>query len=442
MFVGIAIGSLLNQTFHNFEIIVINDGSTDNTVKCIKRFQDERIVYVELKQHMGYPLAINEGIDRARGNYIAFLNSNDIALKNRLKVQYNYLEKNIEFGGVGSNATIINESGSIIKIFNQSQSHELIKISLLKDIAVINSSLFVRRILLINNKIYFNTKNKYSSDFEFQIQCSEYFSIACINEPLIQSRLNISKTNIAINERNRSINELRLSQLKKFKTRLSIDNMNFYIKVMSGNILTEDDLEKGITFLNQLIKANHQLNLYDEENLFEFFKTIIIGNQSNLQLGGWSIDKEVISFIKQKIVKGSTILEFGSGIGTNHLLADYNVISIEHDPIFLVNRGLNHQCIYAPILSNWYDREIVKHILREKVNLIIVDGPPSHLRGGLLVNLDLFKKIETPVIFDDVNRPFDKEIMIQFCSVLGYTYSIYPGGSKLFAYCTKKIDNT
>lgn len=90
-----------------------------------------------------------------------------------------------------------------------------------------------------------------------------------------------------------------------------------------------------------------------------------------------------------------------------------------------------------PLKKGWYRRSVVKKCISLKYDLIIIDGPPRELRKGILNNLSCFRSIYCPVIFDDVNRPEDKEIMLTFCKKMGYDFKIITGPRKAFAHCSK-----
>ena len=97
-----AIKSVLNQTYQDFEVIVVDDGSTDNTEEVIKEFQkkDERIKYVRHEKNKGGSAARNTGIKAARGAYIAFLDSDDEWLPEKLKKQMKFFKNASPEGGV------------------------------------------------------------------------------------------------------------------------------------------------------------------------------------------------------------------------------------------------------------------------------------------------------------------------------------------------------
>jgi len=86
------INSVLNQTFQNFEIVIIDDGSSDDTEQIIKKFNDERVKYIK-QQNSGPSNARNNGIKKAEGRYIAFLDSDDEWLPQKLEKQVCFLEK-------------------------------------------------------------------------------------------------------------------------------------------------------------------------------------------------------------------------------------------------------------------------------------------------------------------------------------------------------------
>jgi glycosyltransferase involved in cell wall biosynthesis len=114
-FLSDQLDSLLNQTFENFEIIVINDGSSDNTTSIVKNYTalDPRIKLVDNEFAKGIAGALNTGLKYAVGKYIARADGDDIHVPDRLKTQYEYLEKFPEIGIVGANAMIFNSAGSI-----------------------------------------------------------------------------------------------------------------------------------------------------------------------------------------------------------------------------------------------------------------------------------------------------------------------------------------
>lgn len=108
-----SIDSILNQTYKNFEFIIINDGSTDKSLAIIQSYNDRRIVVLNQK-NTGLAKALNNGIAIASGKYIARMDADDIAMPNRLDLQVAFLESNADYVIVGSNAAFIDVNGEYL----------------------------------------------------------------------------------------------------------------------------------------------------------------------------------------------------------------------------------------------------------------------------------------------------------------------------------------
>lgn len=105
-FIGESIESILNQTFTDFEFIIINDGSKDDTAKVVEKYakKDKRIKFVNNKENKGLIAVLNEGLDICRGKYIARMDSDDIAYPERFAKQIKYMEAHPECGVLGTAA--------------------------------------------------------------------------------------------------------------------------------------------------------------------------------------------------------------------------------------------------------------------------------------------------------------------------------------------------
>lgn len=104
-----AIDSILGQTFRDFELIVLNDCSRDSTEAIILSYQDPRVVYMKNEENLGVAGTLNRGLDHARGEYIARMDADDIALPHRLERQAAFLDAHPDVIGCGSNAILFGE---------------------------------------------------------------------------------------------------------------------------------------------------------------------------------------------------------------------------------------------------------------------------------------------------------------------------------------------
>jgi len=113
-FVASAIQSVLEQTYQDFELIIINDGSTDGSKTVINSFTDKRISYFENEINSGIVYSRNKGLKMAKGKFVGMFDADDIAHREKFEKQIAFLEKNPEFGMVGSWAKFIDAEGKHI----------------------------------------------------------------------------------------------------------------------------------------------------------------------------------------------------------------------------------------------------------------------------------------------------------------------------------------
>ncbi len=112
-----SVRSVLNQTHHDFEFLIVNDCSTDESVKIIESFHDTRIHIHHNAANLGQTKSLNVGLKLASGEYIARMDADDVALPQWLEMQVRYIEKNPEHSAVSSYAVAIDEQNKIKKLY-------------------------------------------------------------------------------------------------------------------------------------------------------------------------------------------------------------------------------------------------------------------------------------------------------------------------------------
>lgn len=138
----------------------------------------------------------------------------------------------------------------------------------------------------------------------------------------------------------------------------------------------------------------------------------------NMNYHDWMISEELHKWLLDNLESGSTILELGSGDGTEILSKHYKMFSIEHN-IEWSNR-FNSTYITAPLVDNWYNIDIVKSQLPKKYDLILIDGPVGdgrESRMGFYNNIELFNTGVT-IIVDDTHRPDEKKLATKLSQLL------------------------
>ena len=107
-----AIDSVLNQTFQDFECIIVDDGSTDNTKQLVESYVDKRIRYIQMERNSYYCYAANYGLSLCKGEYVAFMNSDDVWIPEKLEKQWKFMKDNSEYGACFSEVSLIDNQGN------------------------------------------------------------------------------------------------------------------------------------------------------------------------------------------------------------------------------------------------------------------------------------------------------------------------------------------
>lgn len=188
-----AIDSVLEQTYTDFEFIIIDDGSTDDSKELIQAYSDPRIKLVCNETNLGLPRSLNKGFAICRGEYIARMDSDDICMPERFSEQVAYLKDNPDVIVCGTFIEPIDSSGErIIKTLEKNMIPDMdcYRICLLcgnRPTIYHPTAMFNRR-LLQRFHIRYNEAYRYAQDYRMWVSCSEYAKCANIQKPLIRYR--------------------------------------------------------------------------------------------------------------------------------------------------------------------------------------------------------------------------------------------------------------
>lgn len=153
-----AIDSILSQSFKNFEFLIINDGSSDNTEGVIKSYSDSRISYIRNESNLKLIASLNKGLSLAKGKYIARMDADDISIEDRLEKQVSFLENNSEIGICGSYIEVF---GPGISTYTRKYPLEDVDIRL----EAIMRSPFAHPTVMIRKKILDKYNLQYSKEY-------------------------------------------------------------------------------------------------------------------------------------------------------------------------------------------------------------------------------------------------------------------------------------
>jgi len=160
-----SIDSVLNQSFKDFELIIVNDCSTDNSLNIINNYDDKRIKLFSNQKNLGTVKSRNIGLNLSLGEYIAVMDSDDVSLQSRLEKQFNYLESNKHIFLAGSSVIFIDDKGKEISRFRKYNDYKMLAWRLPKSCGIVHSSVMFR-----NTKKYFYNESFISAhDYDFYL---------------------------------------------------------------------------------------------------------------------------------------------------------------------------------------------------------------------------------------------------------------------------------
>lgn len=233
-YISDAINSILKQSLENFELLILNDGSSDSGAKVVKNFKDPRLDIITHAENKGLVSSLNELIKISRGKYIARMDADDISLPDRLKKQTLFLEKHQEFGMVGSLYAKIDSNGLIQNVEAVPISNSDIKLGLLVKNCFAHGSIMFRRSVLAYSNYPYELNYPHAEDYALWLRLRKTTKMANLSEVLYLWRKHdqsVSSNNVSmqletvkklVNNQNKLIRKVELSELMRlFKSALS-----------------------------------------------------------------------------------------------------------------------------------------------------------------------------------------------------------------------------
>lgn len=259
-FLAQAIESILNQSFNDFEFIIINDFSKDDSLKIIKSYmkRDNRIKLINNAQNLGPAASRNSGIKKAMGDYIAIMDGDDISMPNRLELQYKFLESNDNISLVGSAFSLISETGSNLGKRSAPIKNEKIKKILPKTNCIHNPTVMFRN----DKKTFYRSKFRYAQDYDLWLRLlNEGKSFYNLEVPLLKYRFNPNSITFS----KRSKQRLFYNKAQDFYKQRSLNKIDKYEEFNPNEILGLDiENSRNPIFMREEIKSNFKINNFEK----------------------------------------------------------------------------------------------------------------------------------------------------------------------------------
>lgn len=229
-----AIDSILDQTFKDFEFLIINDGSRDRTAEILQSYHDPRIKIINNQKNLGLTKSLNIGIKRARGEYIARQDADDISLPERLERMVGFLDKNRDVGVLGSSYIEIDEPGKeFVTCLLATDDKEIRKKLLLGN----HLGFEIFRKTVIEEVGFYREEFRYAQDYDIALRIAEISKVANIREPLYKHRIGAQSITVAKKAKQDRYAEL-AKELARERKQFGKDSLQTSNKEKIENILS------------------------------------------------------------------------------------------------------------------------------------------------------------------------------------------------------------
>lgn len=257
-----AVESILAQTFTDFEFLIIDDASTDGSIDIIESFDDPRIKLIRKPRNTGLTNSINMGLDLARGEYIARMDSDDISLPDRFAKQVALMDARPEVGVCGTWVAFI---GSQTGIERKETEPKAIKNNLFRTNQFCHPAVFIRAATLRENGIRFVPALEPAEDYAFWISVSRVAQLVNLPEVLLQYRIHPHQVSrVWSKEQSERFDHLRLEQVKELGIIYTQEEGDLHLALLKGALpATAANLFKTYQWINKLDLQNEKVKLFD-----------------------------------------------------------------------------------------------------------------------------------------------------------------------------------
>ncbi len=262
-----SINSILGQTFKDFELLIVNDGSTDSSLKIIEQYNDPRISVISHSKNRGLFETRNTGLDNAKGEYFAVLDCDDIASLRRLEIQVKYMKENPEFAMCGGRVKYVNEQSEVIGNVNSINGNvEYLKALLLFTNIYCNSSTIYKTEII--KEYRYRPGFEPAEDFDLFERIASNYPIGFINEFLGCYRIHANNiSSLKKSKRLAAEREIIKRQLQRYNISFSDADLDIHLKFTEGIFdFEKHSVEDYADWFKRLRKQNAERGIFSSRN--------------------------------------------------------------------------------------------------------------------------------------------------------------------------------
>lgn len=261
-YISTAIESILQQTFEDFEFIIIDDASTDQTYDIICSYHDKRITRIRNQRNLGVAACINKGILIAHSEFIARMDSDDISKPDRFQKQVQFMNANSNLGISGTHMEIIDNKGKVIKEHLKKIGDETIKVSLFfGHTSFAHPSIIMRSRMIDMYHLRYDTAFQYAEDYDLYCRCSSFMAMDNYPECLVQYR--IHPESVSQKYKQQQVIDAKTAlylHLRRLRVPFSLKDFNIHTQ------FAFPDVNRKHSYAKKIFEWVDYLNVWNEKN--------------------------------------------------------------------------------------------------------------------------------------------------------------------------------
>ena len=284
-YIDSAVKSILNQTFTDFEFIIIDDASTDGTSEILKRISDQRVRIITNFVNLGNYPSRNIGIRSSSGEFICVMDADDLALPYRLERQIYFMLNNPDVGicstwfrrfGLGKNIPI-----------NYPSNEEWLKIRFIENNYCLHPGLCIQRSLFSREEsVLYNEHYCYASDYDLVSRNFKHFRICNIPEILMEYRIHPAQiTSSKFAEQQQYADIIRINYLQNLGLTLNDEEKTIHLSLIKNEYNPNFDLKKHIAWCNKILVYNFRTQFFNTELLAGYLRIKLMWQRRITEIG-------------------------------------------------------------------------------------------------------------------------------------------------------------
>lgn len=285
-----SINSILNQTFTDYEFIIIDDGSDENTYKELQSYDDKRIRLYRNDTNIGLTKSLNKALRLARGEYIARMDADDVSNPDRLMVQYTYMNTHPAIHILGSNVEC---ERRYTKYYNMPLRVRRV-MAVLDNPGPPHPTVMIRRSFLDKHGIRYDENYTKSQDYELWMHSMDYTDIRVLPDTLLYYRIHGGQTSVASNdEQAEYANRLRIQAIRKTGIEASDDELECFVR---SRLKGPMKYKEFVRIAKQIVASNYITHAYDSKWL-KYVMSVFILKHIKWNLAGMKTIGALFAFL-------------------------------------------------------------------------------------------------------------------------------------------------